>query len=159
MTGVKTNRQVLRVLLVEGLANATVLVLKIVVGLSTHSVAILADALHSLTDVANNVIAFVVIRASGRPADREHPYGHQKFEMLAVFVLAVLLASIGLEISTRALGTGREAGLAPGPGLAVRRDAGPPGRAVTIPRGVFLRESEGGRRGVPPWPGSYHSCA
>ena len=42
------------------------------------------------------------MRASSQPADRKHPYGHQKFEMLAVFVLAVLLATIGLEIATRA---------------------------------------------------------
>jgi cation diffusion facilitator family transporter len=42
------------------------------------------------------------MRASSQPADRKHPYGHQKFEMLAVFVLAVLLAAIGLEIATRA---------------------------------------------------------
>lgn len=119
MTGAKTNRQVLRVLIVEGLANTIVLALKIIVGLATNSVAILADALHSLTDVANNVIALVVIRASGRPADREHPYGHQKFEMLAVFVLAVLLATIGLEIATRALSPDRETPVQSGWGLAV----------------------------------------
>lgn len=71
--------------------------------------AILADALHSLTDIANNVIAWIVVRASGRPADREHPYGHQKFEILAVFVLGVLLATVGLEIATRALTRSGEA--------------------------------------------------
>lgn len=94
---------VLRLLVLEGVVNACVLVLKLVVGLATGSIAVLADALHSLTDVANNVIAWVVMRASSRPADREHPYGHQKFEILAVFVLAVLLATVALEIATRAL--------------------------------------------------------
>ena len=99
----KKNAQVLRVIFFEGFANVVVLTLKSVVGFSTGSMAILADAVHSLTDVANNIIAWIVIRASRQPADREHPYGHQKFEMLAVFVLAVMLAALALEIAVRAL--------------------------------------------------------
>lgn len=102
-TDAKKNAQVLRVIFFEGFANVVVLALKSVVGFSTGSMAILADAVHSLTDVANNVIAWIVIRASRQPADREHPYGHQKFEMLAVFVLAVMLAALALEIAVRAL--------------------------------------------------------
>lgn len=102
------NALVLRVILLEGLANLIVLALKSIVGFTTGSMAILADAMHSLTDVANNVIAWLVIRASQRPADREHPYGHQKFEMLAVFVLAVLLSAIALEIAIQALTRGSE---------------------------------------------------
>ena len=94
---------VLRLLVVEGLVNLSVLAMKLTVGLTTGSVAVLADALHSLTDVANNVIAWIVMRTASRPADRRHPYGHQKFEMLAVFVLAVLLAAVGLEIAGRAI--------------------------------------------------------
>lgn len=98
-----TGAQVLRVIQLEGLANLVILVLKAIVGFSTGSMAILADALHSLTDVANNIIAWLVIRASQKPPDREHPYGHRKFEMLAVFVLAVLLAAISFEIAVSAL--------------------------------------------------------
>jgi cation diffusion facilitator family transporter len=65
--------------------------------------AVLADAVHSLTDVANNIVAWFVIRASNEPADREHPYGHRKFEVLAVFVLATLLAIIAIELAIRAV--------------------------------------------------------
>ena len=97
------NKQVLRVLLIEGTANVVVLGLKAVVGFTTGSMAILADAVHSLTDVANNIIAWVVIRASHEPADREHPYGHHKFEVLAVFVLATLLATVAIELAIRAV--------------------------------------------------------
>lgn len=97
------NAQVLRLIVFEGLINVLILAAKTVVGLATGSMAILADAAHSLTDAANNVIAWIVIRASGRPADREHPYGHQKFEMLAVFVLATLLAVVAVEIVIRAV--------------------------------------------------------
>ena len=100
------DRQVSRVIVLEGLANLLVLVVKTVVGLSVGSMAILADALHSLTDVANNVIAWIVVRASRQPADRKHPYGHQKFEVLAVFVLATLLAVIAVEVAIRAFTRG-----------------------------------------------------
>ncbi len=97
------NALVLRLIVFEGLINVLILAAKAAVGLATGSMAILADAAHSLTDAANNVIAWIVIRASGRPADREHPYGHQKFEMLAVFVLATLLAVVAVEIVIRAV--------------------------------------------------------
>ena len=97
------NALVLRLIVFEGLINLLILAAKTAVGLATGSMAILADAAHSLTDAANNVIAWIVMRASGRPADREHPYGHQKFEMLAVFVLATLLAVVAVEIVIRAV--------------------------------------------------------
>lgn len=97
------NVLVLRLIVFEGLINVLILAAKTAVGLTTGSMAILADAAHSLTDAANNVIAWIVIRASGRPADREHPYGHQKFEVLAVFVLATLLAVVAVEVTIRAV--------------------------------------------------------
>jgi cation diffusion facilitator family transporter len=106
MARAERDRQVSRVIVLEGLANVLVLLLKTVVGLSVGSMAILADALHSLTDVANNVIAWIVVRASRQPADRKHPYGHQKFEVLAVFVLATLLAVIAVEVAIRAFSRG-----------------------------------------------------
>lgn len=97
------NRRVQRIILIEGSANVIVLAAKLVVGLNTGSLAILGDAIHSLTDVANNVVAWFVIRMSAQPADREHPYGHQKFEVLAVFGLATLLAVLAFELAMQAL--------------------------------------------------------
>ena len=96
------DRQVIRVIIDEGLANALVLLLKLVVGLMTGSLAVLADAVHSLTDVANNLIALFVIRISSQPPDREHPYGHRKFETLAVFGLATLLTVFAIELALHA---------------------------------------------------------
>jgi len=92
-----------RVIVIEGLANFFVLVLKLVVGVSTGSLAIVGDAIHSLSDVANNVVAWFVIRLANEPADREHPYGHRKFETLAVFGLAGLLTVLGFELILRAV--------------------------------------------------------
>ena len=82
------DKQVRRVILIEGSANLLVLILKTIVGLSTGSMAILADAVHSLTDLTNNVIAWFVIHFSSLPADREHPYGHRKFEAFATLAIA-----------------------------------------------------------------------
>jgi cation diffusion facilitator family transporter len=90
-------------ILLEGAANLAVLLVKVTVGLSTGSLAVLGDAIHSLTDVVNNGVAWVVLRLSTRPADREHPYGHRKFETLAVFGLATLLVVLAFELALHAL--------------------------------------------------------
>ena len=83
----KRNKAIQRVILIEGSINAFVLVAKLIVGFTTGSLAIIGDAIHSLTAVVNNIVAWVVVRMSSAPPDREHPYGHQKFETIAVFFL------------------------------------------------------------------------
>ena len=97
------DKQVRRVLLVEGLANLLVLISKSIVGISTGSMAILADAVHSLTDLSNNIVALIVLHFSSLPADRNHPYGHRKFETLAVFILASILIVLAFELALNAL--------------------------------------------------------
>ena len=100
---IRRDQLVRRIILVEGLANLTVLLAKVIVGVSTGSLAVLADAVHSLTDVINNAVAWVVVNVSSQPADREHPYGHRKFETLAVFGLAALLAVFAFELALHAI--------------------------------------------------------
>jgi cation diffusion facilitator family transporter len=97
------NASVEKVLRVEAAVNALVLVPKVVVGFSVGSAALLADAVHSLTDLANNGLAWLAVRQTAQPADPEHPYGHGKFEALAVFGLATLLAVAAVEIALRAV--------------------------------------------------------
>jgi cation diffusion facilitator family transporter len=97
------DKKVQRVILIEGSANLVVLVAKLIVGLKTGSLAIVGDAIHSLTDVANNIVAWVVVRISSSPPDREHPYGHRKFETLAVFFLASLLVVLSFELALHAI--------------------------------------------------------
>lgn len=100
------DRQVARVILVEGSANAAIGLLKAVVGIATGSMAILGDAIHSLTDLANNVVAWFVVRWSSQPPDEGHPYGHRKFETVAVFLLAMLLTLTAFELALAALRRG-----------------------------------------------------
>lgn len=98
-----TQKKVRSILLIEGFVNLLVLAAKVLVGLSSGSSAILGDALHSLADVANNVVALIVLKLATSPPDSEHPYGHRKFETLAVFILAILLSVMAIEISLRAV--------------------------------------------------------
>jgi cation diffusion facilitator family transporter len=100
------DRTVRGVLLWEALANVAVLLVKTVVGVATGSSAVLGDAIHSVADLANNGVAFLALRLAAVPPDREHPYGHRKFETLAVFGLAMLLAVLAVEIAVRALQRG-----------------------------------------------------
>ncbi|MGH8495279.1 MAG: cation diffusion facilitator family transporter [Gammaproteobacteria bacterium] len=96
------NRAIRNVLLLEGASDLLILIAKLWVGLTTGSSAVLSDALHSLTDLSNNILALVVFRISWEPPDAGHPYGHRKFETLAVFVLATLLSVTAIEIILRA---------------------------------------------------------
>jgi len=113
------DRRVRRVLWIEGCGNLSVILGKTAVGLGTGSATILGDAVHSLADLANNAIALVVARVSTDPPDREHPYGHRKFETLAVFVLGVLLVVLAVELATRAITRGEPRIAQSGWGLAV----------------------------------------
>jgi len=93
-----------RVLILEAGANLLVLAAKVLVGTLTGSAAILGDAVHSLTDLANNAVALAAARISAEPPDPDHPYGHRKYEQLAVFALATFLTVVAFELAMHALG-------------------------------------------------------
>ena len=90
--------EVQKVLIVTLLLNLLVMGLKAVVGLSIGSLSLQADALHSVTDSANNVLGLVTSRLSSPQPDREHPYGHQKFEALGALGIAAFLGIACFEI-------------------------------------------------------------
>lgn len=78
--------------------NLIVGVAKLVVGWSSGVISMVADGFHSMTDSASNVIGLVGIAVSSRPPDRDHPYGHRKFETLATLGIGALLAVTALEV-------------------------------------------------------------
>ena len=90
--------EVRRVLVLTLLLNLFVLVLKAGVGFWTGSLSLLADALHSVTDSASNVLGLVTSRLSSPEPDREHPYGHQKFEAVGALGIAAFLGIACFEI-------------------------------------------------------------
>lgn len=128
-----------RDLYLEGGANLLVLAAKTTVGVASGSLAILGDALHSLTDVANNGAALVVMRHATAPPDRKHPYGHRKFETLAVFVLATLLTVLAIELLLRGVGGATHEVVHQGWGLGVMLAVLGVNIAITLWQGLEAR--------------------
>lgn len=92
------SRAIRRVLVIEGAGNLVVSLAKLTAGLMTGSLALISEALHSTTDLANNVLAWFAMRIADQPPDEDHPYGHAKFETLSIFVLGTLLSVLAVEI-------------------------------------------------------------
>ncbi|MEB3182045.1 MAG: cation diffusion facilitator family transporter [Nostocaceae cyanobacterium] len=93
------NRSTVRkVLIITLLLNLFVMGLKAVVGTWTGSLSLLADALHSVTDSANNILGLIASRFSSPLPDREHPYGHQKYEAVGALGIAAFLGIACFEI-------------------------------------------------------------
>ncbi len=92
-----------RVSAVSIAGNAALSLLKLLAGILAHSGAMVSDAVHSASDVLSSFIVIIGVKLSVRAADREHPYGHERFECVAAIVLAVVLAVTGLAIGWRAV--------------------------------------------------------
>lgn len=84
-------------------SNSCLVLLKLVLGVVTGSVAVLSEAAHSASDLAASGIAFVAVRASARPADDDHRYGHQKAENLAAAIEGLLVLAAGLVVAFEAI--------------------------------------------------------
>lgn len=82
--------------LVSVAVNVTLSGLQLVVGLFAQSTALLADAVHSLSDLVSDGVVLVVNKHSQTPADAEHPYGHHRFETAASIFIGALLLSVGI---------------------------------------------------------------
>jgi cation diffusion facilitator family transporter len=91
-----------RTALISVIAAATLVVIKLVVGLLSHSLGVLAEAIHSATDLAAAVLTLFAVRVARRPADRDHPYGHGKAEHLSALGEGAILigASIAIAIES-----------------------------------------------------------
>ena len=91
-------QKICRVTLWGGVMNALLLAFKFVAGIMGHSAAMVADAVHSLSDFVTDIIVLAFVHISGKPQDHSHDYGHGKFETLAMtFIgLALLIVAIGI---------------------------------------------------------------
>lgn len=87
-----------RVSVVTVLGNVILTVFKLFAGVVGRSGAMVSDAVHSLSDVFTTLIAYLGVRLSQKPADKEHPYGHERFECVASLLLGLLLLVTGLGI-------------------------------------------------------------
>jgi cation diffusion facilitator family transporter len=72
-------------------------------GIVTHSVAIIADAWHSLSDSLSSIVLLVGVKAAAKPADKKHPFGHGRAELIASVIIGVLLAIVGFNFFMEAI--------------------------------------------------------
>ncbi|MFL6517319.1 MAG: cation diffusion facilitator family transporter, partial [Bacillus sp. (in: firmicutes)] len=80
------------------ISNVVLTVGKIVIGLYGHSDAVFADGIHSAADVFASVIVLLVIKISNKPADKEHPYGHGKAEVIVSGIIGILLFLVSIYV-------------------------------------------------------------
>ena len=85
------------------ICNCLLFAVKLAVGLALGSVSVIADGVNNLTDTASSVVTLLGFWLARRPADREHPYGHARYEYLAGLMVAVLILFFGLEMGRSAI--------------------------------------------------------
>ncbi len=78
------------------ITNLIVCVLKIVAGVLLKSIAIIADGVNNLTDAGSSIITFIGFKLSSRPADKEHPYGHERYEQVTALIISLVMFAIGI---------------------------------------------------------------
>ena len=92
------NKEIYQVTLVGGVANVVLLIFKFVAGIMGHSAAMVADAVHSLSDFVTDVIVIIFVRISSMPKDKSHDYGHGKYETLAMTIIGIALLFVAIGI-------------------------------------------------------------
>lgn len=100
MESEKSSREkgIYKVTIVGSVVNFLLLVFKFFAGIAGHSAAMLADAVHSLSDFITDIVVIVFVRIAGKPEDKGHDYGHGKYETLATAIIGLLLLCVGFGI-------------------------------------------------------------
>lgn len=86
------------------IGNLLLTAFKLVAGLLGRSSAMIADAIHSLSDLVSDIVVLVMVKVSSKGVDKNHDYGHGKFETLATVVVAVILLWVGIELLIEGIG-------------------------------------------------------
>lgn len=100
--------------------NFLLVVFKFIAGILGHSAAMIADAVHSLSDFATDIVVLIFTRISNKPQDKSHDYGHGKYETLATAIIGIVLFAVGAGIcwnGLRAIQTVWQGGRLPAPGM------------------------------------------
>lgn len=89
-------RKIYRVTIGGSVINIFLLIFKFVAGIVGGSAAMIADAVHSLSDFLTDIVVLVFVRLSSRPIDKDHDFGHGKYETLATALIGVALFGVGI---------------------------------------------------------------
>lgn len=98
MTTNDRERKIYRVTLTGSVVNVILLVFKFIAGILGGSAAMIADAVHSLSDFLTDIVVIAFVRISSKPEDEDHDYGHGKYETLATSIIGLALLMVGLYI-------------------------------------------------------------
>lgn len=93
-------KQIYKVTLAGGAVNVMLLAFKFIAGILGHSAAMIADAVHSLSDFITDLIVLIFVYISGKPQDKSHDYGHGKYETLALTIIGIALLVVAVGIFT-----------------------------------------------------------
>ena len=99
MTEKEREKGIYRATIVGGIVNVLLVVFKFVAGFVGNSSAMIADAIHSLSDFVTDIIIIVFVRISNKPKDKSHDYGHGKFETFATLLIGIVLLAVGVGIA------------------------------------------------------------
>lgn len=91
-------RDIYRVTLAGSLINVLLVVCKFIAGMLGHSAAMIADAVHSLSDLITDIVVIVFVRIAGKPEDKGHDYGHGKYETIATLLIGMALLAVAIGI-------------------------------------------------------------
>ena len=91
-------REIYKTTLVGGAVNVILLLFKFIAGILGHSSAMIADAIHSLSDFVTDIIVLVFVKISNKPQDKSHDYGHGKYETLALTIIGIALMAVAISI-------------------------------------------------------------
>ena len=78
------------------ICNLILFATKLMIGMILNSISVMADAFNNLSDAASSIVSFVGVKLAQRPADKEHPFGHGRFEYIAAFIVSFLVLQVGL---------------------------------------------------------------
>ena len=101
----RREKEIIRTTWIGSICNFLLLVFKFVTGIVGHSSAMIADAVHSLSDFITDIIVILFVRISGKPEDEGHDYGHGKYETLATAIIGLILLLVGLGILANSAGS------------------------------------------------------
>ena len=78
--------------------NLILCVIKITVGLISGSISIMADGLNNLSDMGSSLVTIIGFKLAGKPADRDHPFGHGRIEYISAFIVSLFILIVGIDL-------------------------------------------------------------
>lgn len=104
MTPEERARRAVRITTEGVIVNALLMILKFIAAFFGHSQAMMADAIHTMSDFLSDIVVFVGVQLAKKPRDADHDYGHGKYEPLAAAAIGIALLAVGMKIGWNAIG-------------------------------------------------------